>query len=204
MSRRLIRRFPLLIYERTINRWWPAILTLGLVLVGLGVLMMMRRMETWRAMGLLAVGSVVLLFTLFLLLIRRMAYVQPRATHLRLVTPFLRLNISYKRFRRTVTTEMAALFPPSARMRDWQRDILAPLAHKTAVVIELTSFPISPFFLRLFLSPFFFKDRTPHFVILVEDWMGFSTALESLRVGGEQALKTPRRKRSLLSSLRRE
>ena len=37
--------------------------------------------------------------------------------------------------------------------------------------------------LRFFLSRFFFKDRTPHFVILVDDWMRFSTELESLRRG---------------------
>ncbi|RME90488.1 MAG: hypothetical protein D6770_02365 [Anaerolineae bacterium] len=204
MSRRLTRRFPLLIYERTINRWWPATLTLGLVLEGVGLFLFLRQRDAWRGGAVLGVGALTLLFTLFLLLIRRMAYVQPQPTHLRLVTPFLRLNISYKRFRRTVTAEMSAIFPPSARMSAWQRDLLAPLAHKTALIIELTSFPVPPFFLRLFLSPFFFKDRTPHLVILVDDWMAFSTALESLRSGGEQALKSPRKKRSILSGLRRE
>jgi hypothetical protein len=50
-------------------------------------------------------------------------------------------------------------------------------------VIELTGYPISPSILRLFLSRFFFKDNTPHLVILVNDWMRFSTELESMRLG---------------------
>ena len=54
----------------------------------------------------------------------------------------------------------------------------------TASVIELRGFPMSQFSLRLFLSPLFFKDKTPHFVILVDDWMKFSSELESMRTGG--------------------
>ena len=55
---------------------------------------------------------------------------------------------------------------------------------KTAIVIELKEFPIPRSVLRFFLSPFFFKGSTPHFVFLVDKWMSFSTELESLRVGG--------------------
>jgi len=39
--------------------------------------------------------------------------------------------------------------------------------------------------LRLFLSPFFFKDMTPHLVILVRDWMSLSTTIDIQHVNGE-------------------
>jgi hypothetical protein len=94
----------------------------------------------------------------------------------------MRLNISYKRIRKTTATEMHYLFPRNS-MSGWVQDIFAPLATRTAVILELSSFPVSPKLMRLFLSRFFFKDQTPHIVILVKDWMRFSTELESMRSG---------------------
>jgi hypothetical protein len=55
--------------------------------------------------------------------------------------------------------------------------------------------------LRLFLSPFFFKDKTPHLVILVDEWMKFSNELESLRQGGVSSTPQQRRDSSILSRL---
>ena len=57
----------------------------------------------------------------------------------------------------------------------------------------MSALPLSAPTLRLFLSPFFFKDQTPHLVILVDDWMGFSTELESRRMGGKAPAPPPRR-----------
>jgi len=57
--------------------------------------------------------------------------------------------------------------------------------------------------LRMFLSRFFFKDKTPHFVILVKDWMGLSTEIDSFRTG-DDSYEKPARKRgndSILSRL---
>ena len=96
---------------------------------------------------------------------------------------------------------MRYLFPLKS-MSWWVREIFLPLANNTAVVIELTSYPISPVLLRLFLSRFFFKDKTPHFVILVKDWMRFSSELESMRSGIDPNPPAKRRSRdSLLSRL---
>ena len=86
-------------------------------------------------------------------------------------------------------------------MSGWVQDIFSPLANNTAVVIELTGYPVSPVLLRLFLFRFFFKDKTPHFVILVKDWMRFSSELESMRSGID--LNPPPQKRSRDSLLSR-
>jgi hypothetical protein len=139
---------------------------------------------------------------MMLLGMRGMAYVQTFPSHLKLVTPFLRFNISYKRLQRYTTAEIRTLFLPD-KMRGWKRNLIAPLGGRTAVVLELNGWPVQPELLRVFLSPFFFKDRTPHFVILVNDWMRFSTELESMRSGGGTARPNqPRpRSQSILSRL---
>ncbi len=74
----------------------------------------------------------------------------------------------------------------------------------TAMVVELNALPMPASTLRLFLSPFFFKDKTPHLVILVQDWMSFSTQLESLRVSGGEPVRKPEMNSSILNRLPRK
>ncbi len=198
------RRYPLLIYTRMIDRWWPAVFFLGLALLGLTWVpysdIYIRLTEPWRWMIPAGVGAAVIFISLIMLAMRKSAYVQLRNDHLRLSTPFLRLSISYRRIRRTATATMYTLFPPRSLSGN-RRDIIAPLANLTAVVVELNSFPMSPAVLRFFLSPFFFKDKTPHLVILVQNWMSFSTELESARVGGTEASQVQPGNYSILSRL---
>ncbi|MEW6404030.1 MAG: hypothetical protein AB1649_19720 [Chloroflexota bacterium] len=194
------RRYPLVMYTHMINRWWPAVLTLGIGLLALAWVLQWWGFEAWRWFTLGSVGLFVLVIALFMWALRKSAYVQLFADHLRLVTPFLRINISYKRFRRTSSATMGALFPPNS-ISSWRRDIVAPLARMTALVIELNGYPISQQVLRFFLSPFFFKDKTPHFVLLVEDWMRFSSELETMRAGG--GFVAPQQKPSSQSILSR-
>jgi hypothetical protein len=140
----------------------------------------------------------------FFLVIRHIAYVQPLPGYLKLVTPFMRINISYKRFKKTTATEMHYLFPRKS-LSGWMQDIFSPLANRTAMVIDLSGYPISPQILRLFLSRFFFKDKTPHLVILVNDWLRFSSELESMRTGTDSELVPKKRqKNSILSKLPRK
>lgn len=199
------RRYPLIVYQHMLNRWWPPMIAMGLGMFALAYseyIHPLAQFIPWRWQFFTAVGILAILVGLFFIIIRRFAYVQVFPTYLKLVTPFLRLNISFKRVTRTTATEMRLLFPPKS-MSGWVRDIFAPLASKTAVVVDLTRYPISPTVLHLFLSRFFFKDKTPHFVILVDDWMMFSTELESMRTDNNPS-STGRQKRprdSILSRL---
>jgi hypothetical protein len=97
---------------------------------------------------------------------------------------------------------MGALFPPQG-VSSWRAEIIQPLAKMTTVVIDLNGYPMSQSALRMFLSPLFFKDKTPHFVILVDDWMRFSNELESMRAGAGtvSAPQQKRRDSSILSRL---
>jgi hypothetical protein len=195
------RRYPLVVYTHMMNRWWPAIFALGLALLALSWALRSWGFEDWRWLALTSIGGLNIFLGILLLLLRKSAYVQPFSDHLRLVTPFLRLNISYKRFKRATSANMGALFPPQS-VGSWQREIIQPLAKMTVLVVELTGYPKSQSSLRLFLSPLFFKDKTPHFVILVDDWMKFSSELESMRSGGSVS-SAPQKKRdnSILSRL---
>lgn len=194
------RRYPLVVYTHMINRWWPAIFTLGLALLALAWALHSWGFEDWRWLSFTSIGGLCIFLGILLLLMRKSAYVQPFSDHLRLATPFLRLNISYKRFKRASSANMGALFPPQS-VSSWRREIIQPLAKMTALVIELTGYPMSQSTLRLFLSPLFFKDKTPHFVILVDDWMKFSAELESMRSGSVQSAPQKKGDNSILSRL---
>jgi hypothetical protein len=188
-----------------LDRWWPALFFLGLALVVLAwpfyQNLYKRLTEPWRWEILAGVGGGVLLISLFMFLMRKSAYVQPFSDHLLVATPFLRMKISYGRIRRATSANLAVLFPPRS-LRGFRREILEPLFKLTAVVVELNALPMPMSTLRLFLSPFFFKDNTPHLVILVQNWMAFSAELESLRVtSGDEPEQKKAKDKSLLTRL---
>ncbi len=198
-------KYPLIVYRHLVSRWWTPMIAIGLGMFALAYseyIAPVGRLLPWRWQLFAAIGGLSIFIGIFFWVIRYFAYIQPYPTYLKLVTPFVRVNISYKRIKKTTATEMRYLFSMK-NMSGWVRDIFSPLATNTAVVIELTSYPISPVILRLFLSRFFFKDKTPHLVILVKDWMRFSSELDSMRSGIDiSPPSTQRRSRdSLLSRL---
>ena len=197
-------RYPLIVYRHMLNRWWPALFAMGLGMFALAYteyIDPIAQFLSWRWQLAAGVGILAILVGVFFLVIKQIAYVQPLPGHLKLVTPFMRINISYKRFKRTTTTEMRYLFPHKS-LSGWMQDIFSPLATRTALVIDLNGYPISPVVLRLFLSRFFLKDKTPHLVILVKDWLRFSSELESIRTATDsQPVPQKRQKNSILSKL---
>lgn len=197
-------KYPLIVYRHLLNRWWTPMFAFGIVMFALAYgeyTHPVYRFIPWRWQLPAGVGVLAILIGLFFLVIRQMAYIQPFPGYVKLVTPFMRVNISYKRLVKTTTNEMRYLFPPKS-MSGWVRDIFAPLASQTAIVLELKSYPVSPALLRMFLSRFFFKDKTPHLVILVKDWMGLSTEIDSYRTGSDSA-PGPSKKRGRDSLLAR-
>lgn len=196
-------RFSLVVYTRMLNRWYPALLLLGVGLLALSLAVYLQQVEQWRWIAFASIGGLNIFAGILLFLLRKGAYVQPFRDHLKLATPFLRLNISYRRILRASPVTMNAVFPPKS-VSDWQAEIIRPLARMTAIVIELNALPMSQSALRLFLSPLFFKDKSPHFVLLVDDWMRFSAELESMRAGTDSAPQSRQPKSSILNRLPRK
>jgi hypothetical protein len=178
------------LYTYVINYWWRTILGIGIVLFVLVAILKWLpgllpgytppQLPSWVPMLTGVLGAFAVLVVLFLLVIRKSAYVRPYATHLLLVTPFLRMNISYQRFKQASSAEMGRLFPPE-NYHGWKRDFLRPLSRLTAIVLELNGWPLPRWVLNLFLSPFFFPDKTVRIALLVPDWIRFSNELESFR-----------------------
>jgi hypothetical protein len=184
------QRHRLILYTYLMNRWWRATLAIGITLLlmaaGLGGLplvlpqLSVMLVEDWKLWVVAGAGTLAIFFTIFLASIRNLAYIQPFEKHIHLATPFLHLNISYQRLRRTYADEFQRLFPLN-KMKGWKRELVEPLAGRTVLILEFTSLPVPRWTLSLFLSPFFFPDQTPRLAFLVSDWMALSTQLESLR-----------------------
>lgn len=201
-------KFPLLVYQHLLNRWWAPMFAIGLVMFALAYgeyIHPVYKFIPWRWQLFAGIGVLAIFIGIFFVVLRQLAYIQAFPGYIKLVTPFMRINISYKRLHKTTTSEMRQLFPPKS-MSGWIRDIFAPLASQTAIVLELNSYPVSSVILRMFLSRFFFKDKTPHFVILVQDWMKLSSEIDSYR-SGENPYPGPAKKPrndSILSRLPRK
>ena len=200
------RKHPLIVYKHLVNRWWTPMFAIGIVMFVLAYgeyTHPIWRFIAWRWQVFVSVGILAMFTGFFFLILKGMAYVQVLPGYLKFVTPFFRFNISFKRIHKTTTTEMKQIFAPK-NMSGWVKDIFEPLASQTAIVIELKGFPISPVIMHMFLSRFFFKDKTPHIVLLVKDWMGLSSEIDSYRSGGDPYSQQPQRsqiKDSLLSKL---
>lgn len=175
------KRHLLLVPKRTMERLWKPCFTLGVLLAVLlwqakrGPLIFIPQ----KAHGVLVAAMVfVLLFAVFAAAARNMNYVQPRANHLRIITPFLRLKISYNRIRTSYPVEFSKTYPPD-QMRWAQKRFLKPFFLKTALAVKLTQYPLPHKFLRLFLARQVFLPGQSGFLFLVEDWMSLSTEISS-------------------------
>ncbi len=188
------KRYPLLLYRRTMDRALSAAFLLGVLIVVawgwiyFGEPQRMQGATPWLIAG----GLVALVFAVFAYMARWKAYVQPRSDHLRVVTPFLNLKVSYRRIKSVHPSDFHQLFPPN--QASWsQRNFLEPFFGMTAVVVELSAYPLNRGLLRLFLPKEMFSTGMPGLIFLVPDWMALSTELDSMQ-GSWQQFQKPQRK----------
>jgi hypothetical protein len=180
-TRKSGKRFPsLLLYRRTMDRVWRTTLLFGLVLLSVWAWTMFRPDsyfgggESWFLVG----AIVSLSLSLFSFIARFLAYVQAHTNYLSVVTPFLRMKVSYRRVQSFRPVLVQQLFPPGDS--GWaERNFLEPFYGKTAVVMDLRGYPINPTLLRLFLPAQMFSRRSKGLVFVVPDWMEFSTEMDT-------------------------
>jgi len=174
-------RHPLLLYRRTMDRVGEYTLILAIFLGVAGGWPLLK--ETWifgysSNLWLLVTALLSFAISVFAYLTRLASYVQVTNSTLNVVTPFIRLKISYRRIQSVHPVLVQQLFPPETLT--WaQRSYLSAFTGKTALLAELRGYPISPVILRLFWTPQMFSPQSPGLVLLVSDWMQLSTEFDS-------------------------
>jgi hypothetical protein len=174
-------RFRLSIYERMWQRWaWPCILT---VPASVSLWWFAPRISIiyapFRILALVP-ALVSLIILVYAYLARRLAWVQCRPNHLRIQTPFYPLVVSYGRIKGVRPNTFRQVFSPSGEKAARQR-WLRPYWGRTALVVELSKYPFSKTWLRLWFSPYLLAPDVTGFVFLVEDWMTLSRQLDQFR-----------------------
>ena len=193
--RRRRKRFRLLIYERlwkrrarlwtltilaSIGLWWlPSLLSVTHIL--------------YRALALVPT-FIALFIVLFASMARRWYWVQCRPNHLHIQTPLYPLTVSYARIKAVRPQPFAQVFSPS-QTKALHRSWLRPYWGKTALIVEVSKYPVSKKRLRRWSSPYLLSPGTPGFIFLVEDWMGLSRQLDDSRNVWEMRRAERRQKR---------
>jgi hypothetical protein len=184
-----------LIYLPLWRRWGSlgilvVVITLALWLMAPQILPPHFGRSPLRHLILLAVGAGWAL-SLYGLMARGMAYVQCFPRYLRIQTPILPLNISYRRIEETRLVQIGKVFSfeqEKAARRTWPETYWG----MTAVTIDLNSLPANEKWLRLWFDRYLFSPETRGFVFLVEDWQEFSRQLNAA-LGRYRAQRARRR-----------
>ena len=175
------KRFRLLIYERMWQRWaWPCGLT---VPASIALWWYAPRISILYApFRLLALvpAAVALVVLAYIYLARRLAWVQCKPNHLRIQTPVYPLVVSYSRVKGTRPQPFSQVFDPAAEKKA-RRRWLRPYWGKTTLVVDLSRYPVSRTWLRLWFTPYLLAPDASGFVFLVEDWMALSRQLDDFR-----------------------
>jgi len=196
MTRKRGGRFRLLIYERMWQCWaWTCILiVLAAVILWLFAPRISIIYTPLRALALIpALVSLVILAYAYVA--RRLAWVQCRPNHLRIQTPFYPLVVSYSRIKGVRPKTFAQVFDPAGE-RAARRRWLRPYWGRTVLVVELSGYPFSKMWLRLWFSPYLLAPDVAGFVFLVEDWMALSRQLDEFRVAWTMRRTEQRRAQS--------
>lgn len=184
------KRHSLLYYKHTMDRLWRINFLLD---IALWLTWYFRYLGPTIDTFVLGSAVIVLIFTVFAFATRKMSYVQARQDHLRFVTPFMRLKVSYRRIKSARPNEFVKIFSP--RSLGWaDKRFLKPYFSKTALSVILDGFPLPKPILRLFFAKHFFNPQEKFgIVIVVPDWMALSTEIESFQGGWrEKQSKRPR------------
>ncbi|MFL7794639.1 MAG: hypothetical protein AB8I69_21020 [Anaerolineae bacterium] len=185
MAKKRGKRFRLLIYERMWQKW--GVISL-LVALASGVLWLLAPRirflpSSLRMLILVPALSSSAIFA-YVFMARRMAWVQCKPGTLHIQTPIYPLDISYARIKIVRPTEFSHIFDPS-KEKQARRNWLRPYWGMTAVVVEISKYPIKKEWLRLWFNRYMFSPEVTGFVLLVDDWMTFSRQLDDFRSNWE-------------------
>jgi hypothetical protein len=164
------------LYRQVVGRYrWPAfLLAVGLIALWLGLDRgMIDLLPNASSPGLLLGAIVAGSLWLFSLLAPLWAYAQPRGDHLRVQTPFYRLNIPYRYVQGTRPLDMRKAFA-SKRLRGAKARMVRRFGRHTGLAVDLTELPKGSALLSLFFHPLFLSPDRPGLILMVRDWKKLS------------------------------
>jgi hypothetical protein len=185
-------RFHLLLYQALAKRW----LGPALWLIPAGILLWWSIPQAtefeqrYRFLG-FVVSGIGLLIVMYTFMARR-AHVSSHKNNFVIHTPFYPIAFSYQRVEMVRPTEFKSIFPPENEKNSRWR-LYKNIWGKTVVVINIKGYPLPKWWLRLWLHPYLMHPRETALVLPVEDWMGLSRSLESLRINWLEGHRQRRR-----------
>lgn len=190
-----VTRFPLLIYQapsrkRLTQSVW--LLILGVVLWGYVSFTPNPKLSLYGTLGLVCAG--IGLFNALYALMALGAHIHCRPKYFSIRGPLYTVNFSYSRVDTIRPVQFNSLFPPEAQKAHARRDF-ARLWAKTAIVVDLKSYPISAQWLRFWFGPYLLLPKANGLVLVTEDWMALSRQLETGRAAWIERRTAVRSKR---------
>ena len=175
------------------DRLWGITITLSLLLLALWYFggQFTAFFQTDLKWIFLAAAVICLAIGGFAFIGRHLYYVQAKADHILIATPFIRLKTSYRRVLDIRSSEYWRICD-SEKMNWATRNYLGPFFAKTAVLVNLKDYPMSKGMLRVFIPKQMLAKDAARYVLLVRDWMTLSTELDS-RFGGWRGRHTDAR-----------
>jgi hypothetical protein len=182
------KRHPLILYKDAMDQKWATYFWLAAILVGIAAVSgryipyidYQAPLLPPLITAIVYVGAVIsVCLTVYILLTRKMGFVQARTDYVLISVPFFKVKISYRRVRRNTPSQVSQVFPPD-KTKNSIRSIVQPYDGKTAVILHLKGYPISPSLLRFFLGSAMLLPSGQGFVLLVPDWMELSTEIDGM------------------------
>ncbi|NIW46497.1 MAG: hypothetical protein GWN30_17590, partial [Gammaproteobacteria bacterium] len=146
-------KYPLIIYQKKWGMLWKLTLALGAAFgfawwhASVGrIPQILPPRDRWLFLG----AAVCLAFSIFAFFAERLNYVQPYPTYFKIVTPLLRLKISYQRIQSVRPVNLNQIYPPKDAKSSIV-SVLEPYYGLTSAGIEMTGYPLDEKILRIFL-----------------------------------------------------
>jgi len=178
-------RFRLLIYEQMWKRWaLPCILVIPASIALWWFAPQIPIVSNRFRILILLIPLIVLAIFLYAFWAKHMAFVSLRPKNFRIQTPFYPLFVSYGRVKST---------RPGPLPEEYRNQWLADYTGKTVLLVDLTEYPLSRTWLRLWMSPYLLTPEDDGFIFVVNDWMALSRRFDHYRQLWEDRLAEKQR-----------
>ena len=184
------KKHPLLVYRIRYRRHRGLYFIVAIALLALYVALHVLPPETWATVSwiydfdwlLLLVGAGLLMYAIFRLLAASIPYVQCSERNIKIRAPLYQVVFSYKRVRETHPNTLFHMFENAKLSRSARNFVLSDqYGGRTAIVIEMNSWPMSMRLMRFWLGNLVFAPDNRALVLWVEDWMGLNGELSDYK-----------------------